>query len=267
MAISTTNNTPLHSTPLHLQLQLQLHTLHYTKYITLHYTTLHYTTLTTATATTTTTLLYTTLQYTTLITLRYTKSTLHSTTLHYTPLRSTTLHYTRLHYTTLQLQLQLQLQPHYITLHYTRLHYIHYPTLHFTTLITAHKCNCNYTTLITPHHNYNSTTLQTTTTAALHHTTSSSCGWGDSNHCNHSKKHNSNYLAVHQWIRSAIRDSQQPTSPVGFLFLRLPLLYYWYLFTIQWEINTLNQVGTGSKLELWKRVLTPANPVCIHNPV
>ena len=35
------------------------------------------------------------------------------------------------------------------------------------------------------------------------------------------QKHNSNHLSVHQWIRSAIRDSQQPTSPIGFLFLKL----------------------------------------------
>ena len=26
------------------------------------------------------------------------------------------------------------------------------------------------------------------------------------------------HLSVHQWIRSAIPDSQQPTSPIGFLF-------------------------------------------------
>ena len=33
------------------------------------------------------------------------------------------------------------------------------------------------------------------------------------------KKHNSDHLSVHQWIRSAIRESQQPTtSPIGFLF-------------------------------------------------
>jgi hypothetical protein len=38
------------------------------------------------------------------------------------------------------------------------------------------------------------------------------------NHCSHSRKHSSNHLSVHQWIRSAIRDSQQPTSPIGFLF-------------------------------------------------
>ena len=31
-----------------------------------------------------------------------------------------------------------------------------------------------------------------------------------------------NHLSVHQWLRFAIRDSQQPTSPIGFLFLKLP---------------------------------------------
>ena len=30
------------------------------------------------------------------------------------------------------------------------------------------------------------------------------------------------HLSVHQWLRSAIPDSQQPTSPIGFLFLKLP---------------------------------------------
>ena len=30
------------------------------------------------------------------------------------------------------------------------------------------------------------------------------------------------HLSVHQWIRFAIPDSQQPTSPIGFLFLKLP---------------------------------------------
>ena len=47
----------------------------------------------------------------------------------------------------------------------------------------------------------------------------------------HSNKHNSNHLSVTQWIRSAIRDSQQPTSPIGgFLFwtFRHRLVrYYW----------------------------------------
>ena len=83
----------------------------------------------------------------------------------------------------------------------------------------------------------------TTTTAALQHTTSGSCGWGDRpgdhcNDCNQSTKHSSNHLSVHQWIRSAIRDSQQPSSPIGFLFLKLPpppcavLLVYLYIYFI-----------------------------------
>ena len=36
------------------------------------------------------------------------------------------------------------------------------------------------------------------------------------------KKRNSNHLSIHQWIRSAVRASQQPTSPIGFLFLKFP---------------------------------------------
>ena len=82
-----------------------------------------------------------------------------------------------------------------------------------------------YTNYTPPHLQLHYAT--TTTTAALHHTASSSCGWGDRpgdrcNHCIHSKKHNSNHLWVHQWIRFAIRDSQQPSSPIGFLLLKLP---------------------------------------------
>ena len=85
----------------------------------------------------------------------------------------------------------------------------------------------HYTNYTTPQLQLHYTT--TTTTAARHHATSSSCGWGNwpgdhCNHCSHSKKHssNSNHLSVHQWIRAAIRDSQQPISPIGFLFLKLP---------------------------------------------
>ena len=116
------------------------------------------------------------------------------------------------------------LHTHYATLYYTR---VHSPTVHYTTVRYA---TLHYTTLQLQLHYTNCTTLQlklhyttTTTTTALHHTASSSCGWGDHrNHCNHSKKRNSSHLSVHQWIRSAIRDSQQPTSPIGFLFLKLP---------------------------------------------
>ena len=145
-----------------------------------------------------TTLRYATLRYTTLI------------ALHYTTLRYTTLHSITLHYTTL---------PH-IALHYITLHSLHH-----------HKCNCNHTTPIALHNNYNSTTLQ----LQLHHTTSRNCGWGDRpgdhcNHCNHSKKHNSNHLLVHQWIRSAIRPSQQLTSPIvsyPWNFRHRLVRYYW----------------------------------------
>ena len=31
-----------------------------------------------------------------------------------------------------------------------------------------------------------------------------------------------NHLSLHQWLRSAIPDSQQTASPIGFLFLKLP---------------------------------------------
>ena len=90
----------------------------------------------------------------------------------------------------------------------------------------------NYTTLITLQPQLPLHYATTTTTVAVHHTTSSSCGWGDHcNHCNHSSKHNSNHFSVNQWIRSAIRDSQQPTSPIGFLFWNFRhrlVRYYWY---------------------------------------
>jgi len=114
----------------------------------------------------------------------------HNTTVHYTTRQYTILY----SYTTPQLQLQLQLHTH---TNYTILQLqIHYSTLQL-------QLQLRYTT--------------------LHFTTSSSCGWGDHcNHCSHFKKHNSNHLSVHQWICSAIRDSQQPTSPTGFLFLKLP---------------------------------------------
>ena len=173
------------------------------------------------------------------ITLRY--SALHYTTLHYTTLHYVTLHYiiitlhcatattaatttATLHYIELNALYTLQLQLHYFTLHYTRLHCTipHYSTQHYSTS-TLH-----YTILITPHHNYNCnytnyTTSQlhlhyTTATTVLRHTTSRSCGEvAAATIATTPKKHSSNHLSVHQWICSAIRDSQQPTSPIGFL--------------------------------------------------
>ena len=153
--------------------------------------------------------------------------------LHYITLRYITLHYNcncnsnyiSLRYTTLY-------NYKYTTLLYTRLHYTiphystqHYSTRHYTALITPHhNYNCDYTTLIILHYNYNSTTLHDSynyNCARPHYIQQS--WWGDHcNHCSHFKRHNSNHLSVHQWIRSAIRDSQQPTSPIGFLFLKLP---------------------------------------------
>ena len=38
------------------------------------------------------------------------------------------------------------------------------------------------------------------------------------------KRGDLNHLSVHQRLRAAILDSQQPTSPIGFLFLKLPPL-------------------------------------------
>ena len=87
-----------------------------------------------------------------------------------------------------------------------------------------------------------SATTTTTTTTTLHYNCTTphyiqQLWWEDHcnhfNHCNHSKKHNSNHLSVHQWIRSATRESQQPTAPIVFLFLKLPpplcAVLLWYL--------------------------------------
>ena len=136
----------------------------------------------------------------------------------------TTIRYITLHYTALQLHCTNCITLHHTTLHYTRLHYttLPYPTLHYITLHSLHhnKCNCENTTLITLHHNYNSTTLQ----LQLHYTTLR-VRWPTSwplQPLQPPQVHSSNHLSVHQWIRSAIVDSQQPTSPIGFLFLKLP---------------------------------------------
>ena len=246
-----------------------------------HYTTPHYTTTTATTTTTTTTATATTttLHYTILRQLRYT--TLHSTpphdkhsynynysynciTLHHTTLitlhysapyttpHSTSLHYTTLNYTTVHYNYNYSYN--YATLHQTTLHY---PTLHCTTFTTPPQMQLqvHYTNYTTPQLQLHHTT---TTTAALHHTTSSSCGWGDRpsdhcNHCNHSKIDSSNHLSVHQWIHSAICDSQQPSSHIGFLFWNFRhrlVRYYWY--ASQWMTCmaiTYDQVGSLGNVE------------------
>ena len=110
----------------------------------------------------------------------------------------------------------------YITLHdsYNTLLYftliirnyaaVHDTTVHYAMLTTSehsYNCNCNYTDYVTLqlllHH--------TTTTSALHH-----C-----NQCSRCEKHSYNQFSVHQVIRSAICDSQQPTSRIGFTFFKL----------------------------------------------
>ena len=189
---------------------------------------------------------YTTLHYIALIASHYT--TLHGTPLHSTPLHYTTtrLHYnyttltsTTLHSTPLPLHNYTAL--HSTALPYTNSYKYNY-TYNYNSATTLLYTTLHYTTRITPPHRqlqlrctkYNTPQLQphyTITKAALHHITSSSCGRGDRcNHGNHSEKHNSNHLSVHQWIRSAICDSQQPNSPIGFVFRNFRdrlVRYYW----------------------------------------
>ena len=104
-----------------------------------------------------------------------------------------------------------------MTLHYSyKYNYncnCNYTTLHYTTLEL--QLQLRYTNCITLHYcTYTTPQLQ----LQLRYTTlRDHC-----NHCNHAKKHTPNHLWVHQRIRSAIRDSQQPTSPIGFLFWKLP---------------------------------------------
>ena len=98
-------------------INITLHYVHYTHYVTLHCFTLHYTTLHTS---------------------------------HYIPLHCVTLLYHTLHYITLQ-----YITLHYITLHYITLHYItlHYITAHCSTLHTLHTLHyitsLHYITFIT----------------------------------------------------------------------------------------------------------------------
>ena len=122
----------------------------------------------------------------------------------------------------------------------SRLALLYHTTLNYSTLryLTANCITSQDTTLVIPPrlqlqlHCTNYTTPQlhlpcaaTTTTTALQHSTSSSWRWDDQqgdhcNHCSHSKKHSSNHLTVHQRLHSAMPDSQQPTLPIGFLFLQ-----------------------------------------------
>ena len=154
-----------------------------------------------------------------------------------------------------QLQLQQQqqlLQQQLLLLHDSynnnNYNYNNYNYNYKTTTSTTIWLQLHYTNYITPQLQLHYAT--TTTTVAVHHTTSSSCGWGDHcNHCNHSSKHNSNHLSVNQWIRSAIRDWQQPTSPIGFLFWNFRhrlVRYYWYICII-WLHHSSTSLFKGSQ--------------------
>ena len=229
---------------------------------------LHYTT-TTTTATTPTkpiTKSTTTLHYTALITVHHKK--VQYATFRYSPLRYTTLSYTTLHMTQLQLQhtttTTTTTTPHHTTPHYTNYTTLHFPAPHsikplsttnttittthytnYTTLQSLDTCKCNCPTLI------DSSLLCTTATTPPHYNYSS-CGWGGRpgehcNRCNRSEQYNSNHLSVHQWIRSAIRDSHQATSPTGVLLLKLPpspcavlLVWFWYTITTVTAYNCKN---------------------------
>ena len=74
------------------------------------------------------------------------------------------------------------------------------------TTSTTHNYSYNFSCNYKRSYNYNYKE------ATQHHATSTSYGWGD--RCKHSKKHNSNHLSVHQWIRCAIHASQLLTSPI-----------------------------------------------------
>ena len=145
-------------------------------------------------------------------------TTLHYITLHYTTLHYITLHYTTLNCTTLHCTYNYNHSYNYATLHYTTLDYttLHHPTLHYTRPITPLQFNCKYTTLLTLHRNYNSTTLQ----LQLHYTTLNPAVVGEvttETIATTPTNTNPTTFSVNQWIPSAIRDSQQPTSPIGFL--------------------------------------------------
>ena len=140
-----------------------------------------------------------------------------------------------MHYTTLSTATTtITTTLHYATLHHTTLRYTPLTTATTTSTSRLFCTTLDYDDITLRYSHYTTTkTTATTTTAALHHTTSTSCRWGDHcNLCNHSIKQNSNHLSVHQWICSATRASQQPTSPTGLLFWNFChclVRCYWYL--------------------------------------
>ena len=101
---------------------------------------------------------------------------------------------------------------------------LHYITLHS---LHHHKCNCNYSTLITLHHTYNSTTLQLQ--LQLHYTTLRPAVVGEvtdqvttATIAATPKNTAPTTFRSISGFALPFRDSQQPSSPIGFLFLKLP---------------------------------------------
>ena len=124
---------------------------------------------------------------------------------------TTASHNTTLHDVTVDYETLYHTIRHNNTRHYAALRYSITPQ-------DDSNCNysCEYTNYTTSQRQLHDTaataTNAITTTTALHHTTCS-------------RQHNSKYhhLSGHQSVlRSAIRDSQQLTSPIGFLFFTLP---------------------------------------------
>ena len=61
------------------------------------------------------------------------------------------------------------------------------------------------------------------------------------------------HLSVHQWLRSAIRDSQQPISPIGFLFLKLPPPPCAVLLVLL-KVSQQHEIDIGVLLTAWQSV-------------
>ena len=125
-------------------------------------------------------------------------------------------HCTALHYTNYDYSYNYN----YATLHYTTLDYT---TLHYTTLhsLNHHTCNCNYTALSTLQLHY--TTLHpaivgevtdqvtTATIVAIPKDTTPTT-----------------FQSISGFALPPVRDSQQSTSPLGFLFRHCLVRHYWY---------------------------------------
>ena len=76
------------------------------------------------------------------------------------------------------------------------------------------------------------------------------------------ERHNSNHLSVHQWIRSAVLDSQKLTSPIRFLFLKLrspPCAVLWN------ENIHISQPYTTIR-RIYAHIKRKANPIALSAP-